>query len=112
MKRGYLPLGSLPAWIKLNGIESNGVTFQQLGSSESGADKGNALVAIENKFSSESDVSPEILLRVPSDLVLSLETVHDYSKSDHHLREVLEAVGDFGRVGSKSLKSIHRISAD
>lgn len=98
MKREHLPLGSLPAWLKLNGIDANGVAFQQLGSSESGADKGNALVATENKSSDESDASPEVLLRVPSELVLSLDTVHDYSKSDHHLGEVLEAVGHFGRV--------------
>ena len=98
MKREYLPLGSLPAWLRLNGIDTNGVAFERLGSSESGADKGNALVATENKSSSDSDAVPEVLFRIPGDLVLSLETVHDYSKSDQDLREVLEAVGDFGRV--------------
>lgn len=98
MKREYLPLGSLPTWLRLNGINADGVAIQQLGSSESGADKGNALVATENKSSSERDVSPAVLLQVPSDLVLSLQTVHDYSKSDRDLREVLEAVGEFGMV--------------
>jgi len=98
MKREHLPLGSLPAWLRLNGIEANGVAFQQLGSSESGVDKGNALVGTENKSSTSGDIQPEVLLLVPSDLILSLETVDDYSKSDRDLREVLEAVGDFGRV--------------
>ncbi|KAJ5676915.1 uncharacterized protein N7477_002548 [Penicillium maclennaniae] len=98
MKREHLPLGSLPAWLKLNGIDANGVAFQQLGSNESGADRGNALVAMEKISSDGSDTSPVVLLRVPSELVLSLETVHDYSESDHHLRDVLEAVGDFGRT--------------
>lgn len=98
MKPEYLPLGSLSAWLRLNGIVANGVAFQQLGSSESGIDKGNAIVATADKQSNDSDVQPQVLLQVPSDLILSLETVHDYSKSDRHLREVLEAVGDFGRV--------------
>lgn len=92
MKREYLPLGSLPTWLRLNGINADGVAIQQLGSSESGADKGNAIVATEKKSSSD------ILLQVPSDLVLSLQTVHDYSKSDRDLKEVLEAVGEFGMV--------------
>lgn len=98
MKREYLPLGSLPAWLRLNGVVSNGIAIQQLGSSESGTDKGNAIVATAEKTSQESDEQPQVLLRVPSDLVLSLDAVHDYSKSDRELREVLEAVDDFGRV--------------
>lgn len=98
MKRGYLPLGSLPAWLKLNGVVSNGVAIRQLSSSESGTDKGNAIIATAEKTSHESDAQPHILLQVPPDLVLSLDAVHDYAKSDRDLREVLEAVDDFGRV--------------
>lgn len=98
MKREYLPLSSLPAWFRLNGIVYDGITFLQLGASECGTDKGNAIVATAEKTSNESDAQPRVLLQVPSDLILSLDSVHDYSKSDHELREVLEAVGDFGRV--------------
>lgn len=98
MKRDYLPLSSLPAWLRLNGVVANGIAFQQLGSSESGTDKGNAIVATSETTSNERDVQPQVLLDVPSDLVLSLDTVHDYSKSDRELREVLEAVDEFGRV--------------
>lgn len=56
------------------------------------------MLATAEKTSNESDAQPQVLLQVPSDLVLSLDTVHDYSKSDRQLREVLEAVDDFGWV--------------
>ena len=38
------------------------------------------------------------LITVPRDMILSLETIWDYAKSDHHLHDILEAVGEFGRV--------------
>ncbi|KAJ5682536.1 hypothetical protein N7462_005701 [Penicillium macrosclerotiorum] len=98
MRREYLPLGSLPAWLRLNGVTTNGVAVQGIGSPGKETDKGNSIVATDVKTSKESDTSPEVLLRVPSDLVLSLDTVHDHSKSDRHLHDVLEAVGDFGRT--------------
>lgn len=98
MKREYLPLGSLPAWLRLNGAVFNGIAFQQLSTNESRTEKGNAIVATAEKTSNESDAQPQILLKVPLDLTLSLDTVHDYSKSDRELREVLDAVEDFGRV--------------
>lgn len=82
----------------LNGIIANGVAFQNLSSTESDTDKGNAIVATEDKSSNETDSFPHVLLRIPPELVLSLEAVHDYSKSDRDLREVLEAVGEFGKV--------------
>lgn len=98
MRREYLPLQSLPAWARLNGIVTNGVAFQNLSSTESDTEKGNAIVATENKSSNETDSLPQVLLQIPRDLVLSLDAVHDYSKSDRDLREVLEAVEGFGRV--------------
>jgi hypothetical protein len=69
-----------------------------MSSTESDTDKGNAIVATEEISSHESDSLPQVLLQVPQDLVLSLETVQDYSKSDQDFREVLEACGGFGRV--------------
>ncbi|KAJ5161664.1 hypothetical protein N7492_007056 [Penicillium capsulatum] len=93
MKREYLPLESLPAWLKLNGIVTNGISFGKIGSVDKDTDKGNAIVATRDLASVDSDASPAILLQVPPDLVLSLDAVHDYAKSDQSLREVLEAVG-------------------
>ena len=98
MKRGYLPLETLPAWQHLNGVELSGVAFRKFGFDEHGADKGSGIVATDTKSSSENDAKPEILLQIPGDLVLSLETVQGYAKSDRDLRDVLEAMGDFGRV--------------
>ncbi|EPS25266.1 hypothetical protein PDE_00199 [Penicillium oxalicum 114-2] len=96
MKRASYPADSLAAWLHLNEVVANGVTFQKAGSVDADSDKGNAIVATESWVSNESDAEPTILLRVPADLILSLETVHDHAKSDHHLREVLEAAGGFG----------------
>lgn len=98
MKRDYLPLETLPAWQRLNGIVLSGIAFQKLGSDEHGADKGSGIVATESKSSSENDTKPEILLQIPFDLILSLETVQNHAKSDRYLRDVLEAIGEFGRV--------------
>lgn len=98
MKREYYPTDSLPAWLRLNGVTANGVAFQKLGSAENDADKGTAIVATKSKTSKESDTEPEVLLRVPPDLVLSLEAAHGYAKIDENFREVLDAVGGFGMV--------------
>ncbi|CAG8286530.1 unnamed protein product [Penicillium salamii] len=98
MKREYLPIETLPAWQHLNGVVLTGVSFQKLGFDEHGADKGSGIVATEPKSSSENDPKPEILLQIPGDLVLSLETVQNYAKSDRDLRDVLEPMGDFGRT--------------
>lgn len=98
MKREYLPLEALPAWSRLNGIIADGVGVQKLSSSDDSTEKGNGIVATQDRTSKESDAQPEILLQIPSDLLLSLDIVHDYAKCDGHLREVLEAVGDLGRV--------------
>lgn len=98
MKREYLPIESLPAWQRLNGINVYGIAIQKVGSDEHGADKGSAIIATEANTSSENDEEPKTLLQIPSDLILSLETVHSYAKSDQYLRDVLEAIGDFGRV--------------
>lgn len=44
---------------------------------------------------SESDA---ILMNIPRELVLSLENVWVYAKSDKDLLQVLEAVGEYSRV--------------
>lgn len=102
MRREFLPIDTLPAWARLNGVSLSGVTFRRL-QSEDGSDKGYAVVATEPRCNGDpkgEDSHPEILLGVPSDIVLSLESVGTYAKSDRYLRDVLEAVGDFGRVCS------------
>ncbi|PYH99684.1 SET domain protein [Aspergillus ellipticus CBS 707.79] len=95
MKREYLAIETLSPWTKLNGIAVQGIAFRKL-RAEDGTDKGSAIVATEERQSGEE--AGNVLLRVPSDLVLSLGFVEDYAKSDRQLREVLEAVGEFGRT--------------
>lgn len=92
MKREYLSIESLPVWARLNGVSVSGIAFKRLQSD--GTDKGSAIIAEGKQDSSSKDV----LLQIPSDLILSLEAVDTYAKSDRYLREVLEAVGGFGKV--------------
>jgi hypothetical protein len=100
MKREYLPIEALPAWAKLNGISFNGVAFERF-RSEDGTDKGSGVVATEEKYNGDpesEESTAEMLITVPLDMVLSLGLVQNYAKSDRYLREVLEAVGDYGKV--------------
>ncbi|PWY77539.1 SET domain-containing protein [Aspergillus heteromorphus CBS 117.55] len=109
MKRDYLPIETLSAWTRLNGIAVEGVAFRKL-RADDGTDKGSAIVATGSQNGGGNGERPEseesgvvapgvtVLLRVPSDLVLSLGFVEDYAKSDRQLREVLEAVGGVGRT--------------
>jgi len=93
MKCEHLSIESLPAWARLNGVSVSGVAFKRLQSD--GTDRGSAIIAEGKQDSSSKDV---LLLQIPSDLILSLEAVDTYAKSDRYLREVLEAVGGFGKV--------------
>lgn len=110
MKRQYLPIEALPAWARLNGITFHGVAFEKLVASSSNSDpdaaedKGSAVVATEEKYNGDpgddddETSRAEILVKVPPDMVLSLRFVEDCAKVDRYLRDVLEAVGDYGRV--------------
>lgn len=94
LNRLFLPIEALPAWARLNGIKFNDIEFQKL-------KFGSGIVAKADKeYSSaqEAEGEPEILMTVPPDMVLSLDLVHEFAKSDPYLKAVLEASGDFGWV--------------
>ncbi|KAL4940709.1 hypothetical protein BDV06DRAFT_17610 [Aspergillus oleicola] len=95
MKRESLPIEALTPFARLYNISHRGVTFRKL-KAENGTDKGGAIVATEDRQS--DDGSSNNILIVPSDLVLSLGMVQERSRYDSHLRDVLEAVGDFGKT--------------
>jgi hypothetical protein len=96
MRRRYLAVEYFEAWAKFNGVEFKNTRVERITTPE-GQHKG-AGVFVTEDFETSHD--PEaILLSVPHDLVLCKDLVHDYAKSDVHLHEVLEAVGEFGRVG-------------
>lgn len=89
------PLGYFPAWANLNGVRFNGVAV-----SKTQTGKGTGLIA-----SAEISQPDVVLMKVPQTLILSLENVWIFAKSDRHLREVLEAVGEYSRVACPSAAS-------
>lgn len=109
MRRNYLPIESLPIWGKLNNVIFNGVDVDHL-KADDGSDKGSGIVVASEKLILDGEGTgdpecddarqPGVLINVPPDLVLSLGLVETCAKSDRYLREVLEAVGEYGKVSS------------
>ncbi|KAL4895845.1 SET domain protein [Aspergillus ambiguus] len=100
MKRDNLPIESLSLWTKLNNISVDGVAFKKVQGGD-GIEKGSAIIATADipKASSTSDSADlGALIKVPADMVLSQQLVENHAKADQYLRDVLEAVGDFGRT--------------
>lgn len=70
--------------------------------------RGGALLAAES-LNAANDQS-NLLLTVPTDLILSLEQCQEHAKVDKDYRQLLDALGDFGRVGTFSASHIIYIS--
>ena len=85
MYRDTLPISQLIAWAQLNNVEMHVKVVALQG------ERGSGLVA-------ERPIDNPLLLTIPHDLVLSLENVWVYAKSDKYLRQILEATGDYSRV--------------
>ena len=88
MHREVQPLGNLPTWASLNHVNFHGAEVAPLPGS-----RGSGLVTTARRNSEDP-----VLVRVPKDLILSLESVWIFAKSDKHLKEALEAVGEYARV--------------
>lgn len=84
-----MPPSALRAWAHLNDVQSNGLTFGHLSFHQKG------LGITANVDLNEDEA---ILMKVPPSLVLSLENVWICAKSDPHLKEVLDAVGDYAQT--------------
>ena len=84
MHREYLPPSFACVWARLNGIELPGAEVSTIPDP-----RGLCLLATREL----SEIEP-ILITVPKGLLLSLDYVWDCARSDHHLRELLEAIGD------------------
>ncbi|EEQ91744.1 SET domain-containing protein [Blastomyces dermatitidis ER-3] len=101
MRRENPPIDALAAWARLNSVQFHGVEVTQL-QTEAGVDKGCSVVATAKKsapeFDPETPAEPEILMTIPSDLVLSLELVETCAKADRRLKEILDAMGEFART--------------
>ncbi|KAL8707423.1 MAG: hypothetical protein Q9220_007542 [cf. Caloplaca sp. 1 TL-2023] len=82
----HLPISALKTWASLNDVQFSYITTDETFNNE----KGHGLVS-----TAEVTQENKVLLAVPPHLVLSLENVWIYSKSDRHLHEVLHAVGEY-----------------
>ncbi|KAL8754864.1 MAG: hypothetical protein Q9184_004983 [Pyrenodesmia sp. 2 TL-2023] len=88
MRREYLPSSALQTWADLNGIHLHGIKVGQTSSR-----RGLGVI-----ITTESVKGPATVMIVPSHLILSLENVWIYAKSDPHLRDVLAAVGEYSQT--------------
>ena len=88
MRRETLPIETLPTWAKLNHVGFDGVEVVPLSGT-----RGSGLVSTTQRNTAEST-----LVKVPKDLILSFKNVWIFAKSDKHLKEVLESVGEYARV--------------
>lgn len=94
MRREALPIELLATWAKFNGVKYGDVEIRKIASdAEDGAAGVFALHDLDPPAS-----EPSILMVIPRGLILSLQLVESHAKTDKHLREILEAVGEFGRV--------------
>ena len=82
---------SLLPWARFNGVTLNGVDVRPTDN------KGMAVIA----SASQEVLDSKPLMEIPQDLILSKEGVELHVKSDVYLRNVLEALGDFGGVCPK-----------
>jgi len=89
-----LPIETLQSWALFNDVNFNGVT---VGSQEGHEDRGSTVIARQDL---SADTSNAPLMIVPRDLILSTERVREHAKYDRDLREVMEALEDFGRVSA------------
>ncbi|KAI9813404.1 MAG: hypothetical protein M1827_004078 [Pycnora praestabilis] len=94
MKRLTLPIGNLSAWAKLNNVVYHGVRVEHL--QNGSIDKGSAVIAVRDVPAATEAQEP--LMIIPRETVLSLEAVERYAKYDRHLKEVLQAAGEYAWV--------------
>lgn len=90
-----MPIEQLDAWAKLNGVEFHNCQVKQI-VTQDGQDRGAGIIATGNRHGYDDD----ILMYVPAELVLSQYQVEQFATCDKYLKDILEAVGDFGRVGA------------
>jgi len=90
-----LPSEAFRLWSGLNGV-----AFHEV---KPGVIPGRGSALLASKPVTNSAEGAECLLTVPRDMVLGYERVLEHAKVDKDFREVLESLGDFGRVGLLSI---------
>ena len=92
MRYATLSIEQLTPWAALNDVRVQGIELCENIVGDDGISKGGGILATQKL---EHD---EVLLSIPSDLILSKENVFQYAKMDKHFRELLDAMHDFGQV--------------
>ncbi|KAF1849307.1 SET domain-containing protein [Cucurbitaria berberidis CBS 394.84] len=85
------PIDTLPRWAIFHGVAFNGVKIGPLPGFE---ERGSTVIADHDLEGGK--VEP--LLTIPKELIISRQNIELLAKADRHLRELLEAIGDFGRT--------------
>jgi len=95
-EQGWLRLSieTLQSWALFNDVSFNGVA---VGLQKGREDRGSTVIARQKLTADAANVP---LMTVPKDLILSMERVREHEKYDRDLREVMEALGEFGRVSA------------
>jgi hypothetical protein len=81
---------TIRSWLRHSGVKFGAIEPKIIDG------RGTALVASED-LQAFSPASQEILT-IPKEMVLSIETVHSHALLDQDLKQVVESLGDWGRV--------------
>ena len=93
MKYATINSDELQLWAQLNDVRFNGVKTSSNVTSDGSISKGGGLL------STDCHESEDELLSISRDLILSKETVLQCAKTDQHLKQLVDALGDFVQVG-------------
>ncbi|KAJ4351299.1 uncharacterized protein N0V89_006638 [Didymosphaeria variabile] len=85
------PIEGLPTWANFHGVKFNGIKVGPLPGFE---ERGSTVIASRVLVGEEE----EPLMTIPKELILSKQNIELMAKSDQHLRELLQALDDFGRT--------------
>jgi hypothetical protein len=89
-----LPIGTFSTWAEFHGVRFHGIKIGPLPGFEQ---RGSTVIA--NRKLNGGHEQP--LMVVPKELIISRQNVELVAKSDSHLKELLDAIGDFGQVRNK-----------
>jgi hypothetical protein len=92
-QEGWLkePIEALPTWATFHGVKFNSVKVGPLPGFE---ERGSTVIAAHKLQGTDA----EPLVVVPKDLIISRANIDLFAKADRHLQQVLDAIGEFGRV--------------
>jgi hypothetical protein len=93
MRYGFFPIKNLQTWAALNGVGLSAASIKAEILDDQGNSKGGGLVA------SKDVAAGEAILRIPAELMLSIEQVEQCMKADSTLQRIMEAA-TFAKVGS------------